>query len=227
VTFEHAQRLTEVLMGLAFIQHSAEHCISTPTVRYLFLPRIVFAALLVIGIESRWMDLGLVFVGALLLRRFQGPYNGGSDRMGFLILLCVCISRWAPSPYWQQIALGYLALQLTLSYAVSGWVKIVRREWRSGEALVDVFRFSAYPVSESLRGFSRSPRLLLVMSWWVMLFEVLFPIALFNSTALKVALVITATFHLLNACLFGLNRFVWIWLAAYPSLLWFQERFVY
>ena len=31
-------------------------------------------------------------------------------------------------------------------------------------------------------------------------------------------------FHLGNALLFGLNRFFWIWLAAYPALLWFQQR---
>ena len=26
-----------------------------------------------------------------------------------------------------------------------------------------------------------------------------------------------------NACLFGLNRF-WIWICAYPSILWLQQR---
>jgi hypothetical protein len=24
--------------------------------------------------------------------------------------------------------------------------------------------------------------------------------------------------------LFGLNRFVWVWIAAYPSLFWLQDR---
>jgi hypothetical protein len=38
--------------------------------------------------------------------------------------------------------------------------------------------------------------------------------------------VVAAAFHLANACLFGLNRFLWIWLAAYPPLLWFQERVI-
>jgi len=31
-------------------------------------------------------------------------------------------------------------------------------------------------------------------------------------------------FHLGNACIFGLNRFFWVWLAAYPSILWLQGR---
>jgi hypothetical protein len=37
-------------------------------------------------------------------------------------------------------------------------------------------------------------------------------------------LALAAAFHLANACLFGLNRFFWVWLAAYPSLIWLQHR---
>ena len=57
-----------------------------------------------------------------------------------------------------------------------------------------------------------------------MLFELLFPLSLLTASSLYVALVIAASFHLANACLFGLNRFFWIWIAAYPSLLWLQQR---
>ena len=55
-------------------------------------------------------------------------------------------------------------------------------------------------------------------------FELLFPLCLLTQPTLIVGLGIAATFHFANACLFGLNRFFWIWLAAYPSLLWFQGR---
>jgi hypothetical protein len=55
-------------------------------------------------------------------------------------------------------------------------------------------------------------------------FEVLFPLALLHPLALYAGLVIAATFHLANAFLFGLNRFFWIWICAYPSLIWFQGR---
>ena len=39
-----------------------------------------------------------------------------------------------------------------------------------------------------------------------------------------VPLLLAAAFHLSNAMLFGLNRFFWIWLCAYPSLIWLQAR---
>lgn len=224
MNFDDALRLTEILLGFAFAQQSIEHFNDFALERYLFIPRWLLAVLLIVGVQTAWVLLLLVFIGLIMLHRFQGPYNGGSDRMSLLILCCLCLVHFAPSQYWREIAFGYLALQLVLSYLISGWVKVINPDWRSGRALRDVFQFSAYPVSESLRTWSNKPRLLRAMSWNVMLFELLFPFALLSNSTLYVALVIAASFHLANACLFGLNRFFWIWLAAYPSILWFQLR---
>ena len=65
---------------------------------------------------------------------------------------------------------------------------------------------------------------LFVMGWAVILFELVFPLALLDPVALKLALLCAAGFHFSNACFFGLNRFFWIWLCAYPALIWFQDR---
>jgi hypothetical protein len=219
-----AIRLTEMLMGFAFAQQSIEHLYTQPDNRKLFAPRLLLAVLLIAGLHTALTSAALLLLGLLLLQRFQGPYNGGSDRMGLLMLCCLCLTHWLPTQRWREIAFGYLALQLVLSYFMSGWVKVVNPAWRNGQALRDVFAFSAYPVSESLRRWAGRPRLLLMMSWAVMLFELLLPWSLFSATSLYVALFIAASFHFANACLFGLNRFFWIWLAAYPSLLWFQQR---
>lgn len=105
-------------------------------------------------------------------------------------------------------------------------MKVVNPDWRSGRALRDVFLFSAYPVSENLRSLADHPRLLFVAGWTVIILELAFPFALISAPTLFAALTLTASFHLANAVLFGLNRFFWLWLAAYPSLIWFQGRFV-
>lgn len=57
-----------------------------------------------------------------------------------------------------------------------------------------------------------------------MLFELAFPLALATRPTLVAALALAALFHLANACLFGLNRFFWTWLAVYPALIWLQGR---
>lgn len=224
MSLDFAIRLTEILLGLAFLQQCMEHVRSPRNEKILFVPRALLSLLLVLGVQTPWVCLALVLIGLFMLWRFQGPYNGGSDRMSLLILCCLCLVQFLPTKQGQELAFGYLALQLVLSYFISGWVKVVNPEWRSGQALQDVFRYSAYPVSDSLRKWADWPRLLLVMSWAVIVFELVFPLTLFTRTSLVVGLIIAATFHFSNACFFGLNRFFWIWLAAYPSILWLQQR---
>lgn len=226
MSFEAAQRLTEILLAIALLQQSLEHLCGTRSERRLFAPRAVLCMLLLFGVQSAWVVAGLAILGLPVLVRFQGPYNGGSDRMGLLILFCLCVTHLAPTQTVRDAAFGYLAVQLVLSYLISGWVKIVNPDWRSGRALRDVFCFSAYPSSEDLRALAGYPRVVFGMSWAVMLFEIAFPATLLNPAALAIGLTVAALFHLANAVLFGLNRFFWTWLAAYPSILWFQDRFV-
>ncbi len=222
---ESALRLTEILLALTFVQQGLEHMRRPAAERLLLGLRLVLALLLLGGFYTQWICLALVVLALCILHRFQGPYNGGSDRIGLLTLCCLTLAHFLPDQELKEYAFGYLALQLVLSYFVSGWVKIVNREWRQGTALRDVFLFSTYPVSERTRGWVNHPQLLWVMSWAVMLFEIFFPLCLVSHVSLYIGLAIAALFHLANALLFGLNRFFWAWLAAYPSIIWFQARF--
>ena len=58
----------------------------------------------------------------------------------------------------------------------------------------------------------------------VVLFELAFPLGLLSARLLAVMLALAAAFHLANALLFGLNRFLWTWLSAFPALWWLQGR---
>lgn len=224
MTLELAVRWAEIILGFAIFQQSVELLRGLSWEKKLALVRAPLAILLMAGFQPLFVELVLLGTAAVLISRYRGPYNGGSDTMTLLVLLCLCLSHLAPSRYWQEIALGYLAIQLTLSYFQSGWVKVINPQWRSGEALQQVFALSAYPVSNNARTWAQKPPLLWLMSWAVIGFELLFPVALLNQTLLFIALFIAGLFHLANACLFGLNRFFWIWLAAYPVIIWFQQR---
>ena len=224
MTLDAAIRLTEILLALAFIQQGAEHLRRFEDERLLFLVRIGLCLLVILGVASPQPLVGLALLSLLMLRRFRGPYNGGSDRMGLLALWCLTLSHFIPLGTGREIAFGYLGAQLVLSYFIAGWVKILNPDWRSGRALRQVFAFSAYPVSERLRGWAERPQVLRAMSWAVMLFEIGFPLTLVSPPSLAAGLAVAAAFHLANACLFGLNRFFWTWLAVYPAILWLQGR---
>ena len=172
-----------------------------------------FEASLALWLASLWQ-----------LWRFQGPYNGGADKLVLLALTCMCLVHTATNSFWQEIAFGYFAIQVVLSYTVSGWVKLSSRDWRNGQALSDVFAYSAYPVSENLRALADRKEAMIVGSWLVILLEVLFPLAFFSHATLICVLVLAAGFHVANAVLFGLNRFLWAWISTYPVLFWAQAR---
>lgn len=227
MSLQAAARLTEILLALALIQQSLEHMTRFRDERMLFAARAGLCLLVLLGAASPWPLVALAGLSLLILQRFQGPYNGGSDRMGLLALWCLVLTRLAPTAPLQELAFGYLGVQLILSYFISGWVKVRNPEWRSGRALADVFQFSAYPVAEDLRGWARRPAVLKVMSWAVMGFELAFPLTLVSKPTLIAGLVVAGTFHLANACLFGLNRFFWTWLSVYPAILWLQARLVH
>ena len=224
MSLDAAQRATEILLALAFLQQAAEHVWGSRAAPGLMALRGLGAAALLAGWAAPVVLAGLSLHSVVVLHRFGGPYNGGADRMGLLVLYCLTLSHWLPEGTAQEVAFGYLGVQVVLSYFISGQVKIANPEWRSGQALTEVFRFSAYPVSEDLRGLSDRPRLLWAAGWAVMLFELAFPLALLDHHVLAASLVLAAGFHVANACLFGLNRFVWVWISSYPAILWLQDR---
>lgn len=219
MTLPDAQRLSETLVAVACLQQALEHA-ADARLRWRALAEAAVAAMLLAGLAPP-LTLGLLFAAGLdTLRRFDGPYNGGSDRMRLLVVAGLWLSRLVPG--WAAVVLGYVAVQLVLSYTLAGWVKLANRDWRTGQALVDVFAYSVYPVSDALRTWATRPGPLVVAGWAMLIFEAAFPLALLHPLALRAALAAALTFHLVNACVFGLNRFVWAWLAAYPLLVWFQ-----
>lgn len=224
MTLDAALRLTEVLLALAFVQQSLEHLRGPRGEKLLFGARIALCVLVIADFGAPFPLLGLALLSLAMLHLFQGPYNGGSDRMGLLALWCLTLANVLPSEKARELAFGYLGAQLVLSYLIAGWVKLRNPAWRNGEALRQVFAFSTYPVSESLRGWAARPRLLFAVSWAVILFETAFPLTLVSAPTLMTGLALAAAFHLANACLFGLNRFFWTWLAVYPAILWLQGR---
>ena len=124
-SFDIALRLTGVGVGAALIQHSAEHLIAANDERVLYGARMGLAICLLAGFYSGISCWLLVALHLLILRRFDGPYNGGSDRMSLLSVICLAVAHTAPTLVLKEAALGYLGLQVILSYAMSGWVKIV------------------------------------------------------------------------------------------------------
>jgi hypothetical protein len=165
-----------------------------------------------------------LFVTALLQSiRWRGVFNGGSDYMTILVLLALTVASCFDYEAGAVPALAYIGIQVLASYFIAGVVKIKEPEWRNGRAL-RAFLASAREGAPTWVGALSSIRVACALgAWGVILFELLAPLVLLASGRplwAFIVLGIAFVFHLANAVIFGLNRFVWAWLAGYPGVLW-------
>jgi hypothetical protein len=165
---------------------------------------------------TAWLALACTIAIAV---RFRGTYNGGSDAMLVVVLLGLAVARSG----WPRAGLAYIAAQLVLSYVIAGFAKLGDARWRRGQAFEILVELPAYGVPARLAALLSRPAVGRLGAIATLAFECGFPIAFVNRTACIATLAVGAAFHLGNAIVFGLDRFLWAWLAAYPAL-WFTAR---
>ena len=159
----------------------------------------------------------------IILIRWRGAFNGGSDFMTIVVLTGVLVSQLAqpfagPALAWKA-GLWYITLHSITSYFISGAIKLLSREWRDGRMLTHFLDGGLYgPLPPD--SLFRQRRVALLASWSFILWECLFPLALAGPHWALVWCAIAAIFHLLVFRFFGLNRFVWAWSASFPAIVY-------
>lgn len=185
--------------------------------------RLALAPLLMLGLS--WAAVPLLLSQLAIAARFRGTFNGGSDYMSVVVLLglsgAACFSG---SPLVVKASLAYVCVQLVFSYFIAGSVKLARREWRSGAALVELLASNRYGTPGWLVRLVRRPALARPLGYGLLLFECGFPLALLGPRVAVVFSICGALFHVGNVVAFGLNRFLFAWLAAYPALFYFSTE---
>ncbi len=186
------------------------------------LIRAVLAASLLL--QPPWFGSTLLLVSTLvLLIRWRGAFNGGSDFMTLVALTGLLIGTVA-TPFvgaalaWKA-GLWYVTLQAMTSYFVSGAVKLLSAQWRSGQALpyfLDGGLYGPLPAHSRLR----NPAVARVCSWAFIVWEISFPLALIGPMWAASYCAMAAIFHLLVFRYFGLNRFVWAWVVSFPAIVY-------
>jgi hypothetical protein len=178
--------------------------------------------------------IGFLFVGNLLiLIRWRGAFNGGSDFLTLVVLTGLLISQvvgvWGDVQLGWQAGFWYIAIQAITSYFMSGAVKLLRREWRNGSAMT-IFLNGAIYGPLSVTHPLRNKWLALIGSWGFIVWEILFPLSLLDPRLAAVFCAVAALFHFLVFWFFGLNRFFWAWMCSFPAIIWcsaqFSARFV-
>jgi hypothetical protein len=171
----------------------------------------------------------VLFVGNLLLLvRWRGAFNGGSDFMTLITVTGLLIAQGVTLVSDEQTGWsagrGYIAIQTLSSYFVSGWIKLKRPEWRNGQALT-VFLNSGLHGPLSPDSVFRRPFVARVCSWAFIVWEGLFPLVLIHPPWIGGFVALALLFHFLVFWFFGLNRFFWAWATNLSSLFFLGHYF--
>ena len=158
----------------AFVKALLDRAYQPACYRLQLLVRFMAAvALMVWG--NHWLTALVLFSGTLLLLiRWRGAFNGGSDFMTLItvsgLLIAQGVTLLSDAQTGWTAGLGYIAIQTLSSYFVSGWVKLKRPEWRNGQALTVFLNSGLYgPLSPD--SVFRRPWLAQVCSWLFILWE--------------------------------------------------------
>ncbi|WP_374008942.1 alpha/beta fold hydrolase [Leifsonia sp. LS-T14] len=192
---------------------------SRPTVsRGLHVGRVLASAALLVpaGPKVRAIANGYLAASAAALYPRSTYGSDGSDQVCFQTATAAFVARAVPEPGVQDAAIWYIALQSALAYAVSGWVKLFGRSWRTGTAVSGVMRTRAYGNRLLWRFLKDRPRLAKVSAHSMLAFEGLFPLVFVaNGRLTQSFIAAAAAFHTFIAGSMGLGRF----LTAFGSML--------
>lgn len=181
--------------------------------------RLAAALMLIAGVgPTSGIALLLLITTLLIGIRCRGTFNGGSDFMTGVVLVGLLFAGLG--------GLWYIGVQLTLSYAVAGFAKAKNPDWLRGTALSQMLDSGHGPATGLLvRKLIGSQKLSQAFSWIVLVFECAFPIVWLKPSWLFGFLCFGIAFHLANFLIFGLNRFFWAWISAYPALIFCVSSF--
>ena len=213
---EMPTRATGVLSALGWLFAPSQ-------LRGLFLLRSLSAVVLMLWGSPWELMLFLLASTVLLLFRFRGAFNGGSDFMTLVVVSGLFLAEFFTPFVGQKLAhnasLWYISLHAMTSYFVSGWVKLKRAERRSGDALVIFLDAGIYGPLKSTSVFRR-PWVAKLCSWGFMLWEAVSPVLLIGPIWAELYCLVAAVFHFLVFWYFGLNRFFWAWMVTFPALVY-------
>jgi hypothetical protein len=167
----------------------------------------------------------LLVTATLVCLRWRGTFNGGSDFMTLVVLSALSAALvFHGAPDAEKVCLWYIAIQTCTSYFSAGLNKLKTANWRSGKALQGFYSSAIYQSQGRMDRWLRSERVVFLSSWLVIVFECSFPLALLNARFCTLYLCLSMGFHLANFYVFGLNRFLFAWMATYPALYYCSQR---
>ncbi|MER5965961.1 alpha/beta fold hydrolase [Streptomyces sp. NPDC002057] len=171
--------------------------------------------------NSKWRAAGDLYLGltTTVLQARHRYGTDGSDQVATQVQAVTGLARLAGSTEVKDALMWYLAIQANMSYALSGVAKLAGTKWRDGSALPGVLRTRTYGFERAYRLTQRYPRAAKVTQHSVLAMECLFPVVyLAGGRMTRPMIGAVGSFHVANAFVMGLGRFMTAFPAMHPMV---------
>lgn len=221
--YQHLQN--DLMNGIPLPKKLTNLLFSNQSFKWILFLQLTLSILL-IPFSSPWIVATMFILHLIVCTRFRGTFNGGSDMMAFVLLTGALIFTSFESPESSRFGFLYIAIHTIYSYFKAGYSKVVQKDWRSGRALPRFLKRSLYPDIQKLSVWlSNQKTISLLACWTVITFEIMILLLLLFPNLISIYFLISLGFHFSVFLMFGLNRFFWIWLAAWPSIFYSLTAF--
>lgn len=155
----------------------------------------------------------------LSLKTYIG-YNGADQLIKItFITTSLCILFKSEVAY--SIGLIFLSVQLIISYATPGLMRIFQKDWRNGNHLIYITRQHTYGNKYLFKVLKENLIFCKVSSYGIALFEIGSVVAFLLPLEFVIYyLIIGVLFHISNSIIMGLNTFLWAFIGVYPAYIW-------
>ncbi len=163
-----------------------------------------------------------IFVGTSFVIQIRGGLgNNGSDDMLLMVMYASFLARLLSTPFSTTELLLFLAAQMSLSYLVSGLVKVNRLPWRNGISLTQLMSTETFGHPAVLAALRLSPTLTAIASTIFVFGELFGTLAPWLPSSYTLSLLSCALiFHVATAVAMGLNTFVPAFAATFPAAVY-------
>lgn len=205
-----------------WVRHFFNRLFSTQKkLRYVCGIQFMLAVLLVIfairSTQSLIVITGLLIGGILTNLRHHSGYNGADD-LSLVVGIALLWGFAVSSKTSQFLALAFIAAHTILAYAISGVLKLTVSAWRNGTFLHNFADAQLWVHPTFARLLDKYPWLSKA-GWGVILFETTFIIIIFLPTPAVIGfLIVGVVFHILNAFIMGISRFLYIYTTSYIAV---------
>ncbi len=193
----------------------------------------LFALTGLFGMMPRISSLVVFFMAVNLQNRIYATTTGG-DILAYLLLFYLSFvsnGKKLKNPNFNQIQnasnkvfIFLCYFQVIVVYAVSGIYKLMSPEWLNGEALYYILSVNEYSLPFIQQNINSLTGVLKVCTWLALLYQVLFPILVFNKRIKNYFLLGGIIFHVGIGLVMGLLNFSLVMLCCYALFAEFKTK---